>query len=48
MVTEFKIMKKNADGELVKLAAGDNVSTIQLLGSTFIRNLKVPRHSLFT
>lgn len=41
LVSEFKILKKNADGELVNLAAGDNVSTIQLLGATFIRNLKV-------
>lgn len=40
LVSEFKILKKNADGELVNLVAGDNVSTVQMLGSTFIRNLK--------
>lgn len=41
LVTEFKIMRMNDDGEAVNITAADNVSTIQLLGSTFIRNLKV-------
>lgn len=37
-------MKVTDEGELVNLAAGDNVSSIQMLGATFIRNLKVFIH----
>lgn len=43
LVSEFKILKKDADGNMVNLDAGDNVSTIQMLGSSFIRNLKADR-----
>ena len=39
--TEFKIRKKNADNEIIDLVANDNVAPIQMIGATWIKNLKV-------
>ena len=39
--TELKIRKKNADNEIIDLVAGDTVAPIQMIGATWIKNLKV-------
>jgi hypothetical protein len=39
--TEFKLRKKDADGTVVNLIATDDVSTIQMIGATWIKNLKI-------
>src|SRR6187551_1454502 len=39
--TELKIKKLNADGLPIDLVANEVVAPIQLIGSTFIRNLKI-------
>jgi hypothetical protein len=41
LLTEFKIQKANAQGNLVDLDANENVAPIQLLGQTFIKNMKI-------
>ncbi|KAF7636004.1 hypothetical protein Mgra_00004585 [Meloidogyne graminicola] len=40
LFTEFQIKKEGADGKLVNLD-GDNVAPIQLIGQTFINNMKI-------
>lgn len=39
--TELKIKKKDADGNIVNLVAADDVSTIQMIGATWIKNLRI-------
>nr|CAD2202559.1 unnamed protein product [Meloidogyne enterolobii] len=41
LFTEFRIKKEGDDGRLVKLAATDNVAPIQLIGQTFINNMRI-------
>nr|CAD2188668.1 unnamed protein product [Meloidogyne enterolobii] len=41
LFTEFRIKKESEDGKLVKLAATDNVAPIQLIGQTFINNMRI-------
>jgi hypothetical protein len=41
LFTEFRIRKEGANGQLVNLAATDDVAPIQLIGNTFINNLKI-------
>nr|CAD2162463.1 unnamed protein product [Meloidogyne enterolobii]CAD2187383.1 unnamed protein product [Meloidogyne enterolobii] len=41
LFTEFQIKKEDADGKLVKIDAADNVAPIQLIGQTFINNMRI-------
>ena len=41
LFTEFRIKKEGANGQLVDLGATDDVAPIQLIGNTFINNLKI-------
>uniref|UniRef100_A0A914HAS4 Integrase catalytic domain-containing protein n=1 Tax=Globodera rostochiensis TaxID=31243 RepID=A0A914HAS4_GLORO len=42
LLTEFRIRKENANGQLVNLETGDNaVFPIQMIGQTFIRNIRM-------
>nr|CAD2177206.1 unnamed protein product [Meloidogyne enterolobii] len=41
LFTEFRIRKENENGYLVNLAPTDNVAPIQLIGQTFINNMKI-------
>jgi hypothetical protein len=41
LVTEFRIREKTAAGDLIDIGNADNVATIQLPGSTFIKNLLI-------
>ncbi|KAL3114098.1 hypothetical protein niasHT_010912 [Heterodera trifolii] len=42
LLTEFRIRKENANGQLVDLTADDiNIAPIQMIGQTFIRNIKM-------
>lgn len=41
LFTEFRIRKYNAQNQLINLEADDNVAPIQLIGQTFINNIKM-------
>uniref|UniRef100_A0A1I8BM19 EAF domain-containing protein n=1 Tax=Meloidogyne hapla TaxID=6305 RepID=A0A1I8BM19_MELHA len=41
LFTEFRIRKEDANGLLVNLVATDNVAPIQLIGHTFINNMRI-------
>lgn len=41
LFTEFRIRKEGTNGQLIDLAATDNVAPIQLIGNTFINNLRI-------
>jgi len=41
LFTEFRIRKENENGDLVNLSANDNVAPIQLIGHTFINNMRI-------
>uniref|UniRef100_A0A914LNJ7 Major sperm protein n=1 Tax=Meloidogyne incognita TaxID=6306 RepID=A0A914LNJ7_MELIC len=41
LFTELRIRKENENGYLVNLAPTDNVAPIQLIGQTFINNMKI-------
>src|SRR5689334_8925537 len=41
ILSEFRIRKLGAAGALVNLDAGDNVAPIQMIGQTFMNNMKI-------
>ena len=41
LLTEFRIRKENASGQLVNLTLDENVAPIQMIGKTFINNMRV-------
>lgn len=41
--TEMRVRKRNDEGNLVNLVATDNVSTIQGIGFSWIKNIKVKK-----
>jgi hypothetical protein len=41
LFTEFRIIKKNASGNWVALDDSDNVAPIQMIGQTFINNMRI-------
>nr|CAD2178121.1 unnamed protein product [Meloidogyne enterolobii] len=41
LFTEFRIRKENESGQLVNLTVADNISPIQLIGQTFINNMRI-------
>lgn len=41
LLTEMRIKKYNINGQLINIEDTDNVAPIQLIGSTFIRNIKI-------
>ena len=41
LFAEMKIRKEGADGRLMNLTAIDNVAPIQLIGQTFINNMRI-------
>uniref|UniRef100_A0A914LXS6 Uncharacterized protein n=1 Tax=Meloidogyne incognita TaxID=6306 RepID=A0A914LXS6_MELIC len=41
LFTELRIRKENENGYLVNLAPTDNIAPIQLIGQTFINNMKI-------
>uniref|UniRef100_A0A1I8BGN0 Uncharacterized protein n=1 Tax=Meloidogyne hapla TaxID=6305 RepID=A0A1I8BGN0_MELHA len=41
LLTEFRIRKENAAGQLVNLTLDENVAPIQMIGKTFINNMRV-------
>lgn len=41
LLSEFRIRREGVGGQLADLAAGENVAPIQMLGATFIRDMRV-------
>jgi hypothetical protein len=41
LLTEFRIRKENEHGQLVNLAANEDVAPIQMIGNTFMHNMRV-------